>query len=407
MPPTTSIIIITYNSAAQIGACLRALQQQRGDGDYEIVVVDNASHDESRAIVGGFPGVRLIAASENWGFAGGVNRGVAAAQGRMLALLNPDATPAPDWLQQITATLDDPQIGVVGSKVLGPDGRIQSLGSDIQLPVMLAAYRKAGERDTREDHQIADVWAVHGAAMAFTRPLWEALGGFDEGFFPAYWEECDFCERARRAGQRVVVVPQAIVQHHEASATGKYSPEFYFYYHRNRLRYAAKWLDWRTLWDTFRPAEHARLQTAPLLDRRVARLAYQAGVPSLDRPSAEQRAAALSTGRALRAGTLPDDGFEPLMQLIGAADANAVLEEVQFRSRLPLIARLRTAWNDVATRWYVRPSFDQQTRFNLATQRALATMAEQTTARAAAAALDTALLAWRLDALQARDEVTR
>ena len=248
--------------------------------------------------------------------------------------------------------------------------------------------------------QIADVWAVHGAAMAFTRPVWEALGGFDEGFFPAYWEESDFCERARRAGRRVVVAPRATVQHHEASATGKYSPEFYFYYHRNRLRYAAKWLDWRTLWEAFRPAEHARLQTAPLLDRRVARLVYQAGVPPLDRPSDEQRAAALATGQALRAGTLPDDGFEPLMQLIGAADANAVLEEVQFQSRLPLIARLRAAWNDVATRWYVRPSLDQQTRFNLATQRALATMAEQTTARAAADALDTALLAWRLGAIR-------
>src|SRR5215212_7770662 len=117
-------------------------------------------------------------------------------------------------------------------------------------------------------------------------------------------------------GRRVVVAPQAIVQHHEASATGKYSPEFYFYYHRNRLRYAAKWLDWRTIWKTFRPAEHARLQTAPLLDRRVARLVYQAGVPPLVRLSDEQRAAALATGQSLRAGRLPDDGFDPLMQLI-------------------------------------------------------------------------------------------
>ena len=404
MPPIASIIIVSYNSAAQIGACLRALQQQRCDYGYEIVVVDNASHDESRAIVADFPTARLIAADQNWGFAGGVNRGVAAAHGRVIALLNPDAEPAPDWLQQLIAALDDPQIGVVGSKVIGPDGRIQSLGSELQLPVMLSAHRKAGERDTSQDHEIADVWAVHGAAMAFTRPLWEALGGFDEGFFPAYWEESDFCERARRAGKRVVVAPQAIVQHHEASATGKYSPEFYFYYHRNRLRFAAKWLDWRTLWETFRPAEHARLHTAPLLDRRVARLVYQAGMPPLNLPCAEQRATVLATGQALRAGRLPDDGFEPLMQLLSASAANAVLEEVQFQSRLPLIARLRAAWNDVATRWYVRPSLDQQTRFNLAAQRALATMAEHTTARVAADALDTALLAWRLAEIKTSDE---
>jgi len=108
----------------------------------------------------------------------------------------------------------------------------------------------------------------------------------------------------------------------------------------------------------------------------------------------------LATGQALRAGSLPDDGFDALTQQLNAAGTNAVLEEVQFRSRLPLIARLRAAWNDVATRWYVRPSLDQQTRFNLAAQRALILMAEQTTARAAAAALDIALLAWRLSTTQ-------
>ena len=97
MPPTTSIIIVSYNSATQIGACLRALQQQRCAGEYEIVVVDNASRDASAAIVAGFSNVRLIAADENWGFAGGVNRGVAAAHSRVIALLNPDAEPAPNW----------------------------------------------------------------------------------------------------------------------------------------------------------------------------------------------------------------------------------------------------------------------------------------------------------------------
>jgi GT2 family glycosyltransferase len=401
MSPTASIIIVSYNSAAQIGACLRALQRQSCDCEYEIVVVDNASRDESRAIVGGFAGVRLIAETENWGFGGGVNRGVAAAQGRIIALLNPDATPAPNWLAQLVTLFDDPRVGVVGSKVLGPDDLIQSVGSTLQTPVMLSAHRGDGERDQGQYDPITDVWAVHGAAMAFTRQTWEALSGFDEGFFPAYWEESDFCERVRRAGLRVIVAPQAVVRHHEASATGKYSAEFYFYYHRNRLRYAAKWLDWHAVWEQFRPAEHARLATAPPLDRRVARLVYQAGVSSIHRPDAEQRAAILATGQALRAGTLPDDGFAPLMRLLGDADSNAVLEEVQFQSRLPIVARLRTAWNNVATRWYVRPSLDQQTRFNLAAQRALAAMAEQTTARAAADALDVALLAWRLSAIDA------
>src|SRR5689334_523139 len=103
MTPTVSIIIVTHNSAAQLGACLRALQQQRCSAEREIVVVDNASRDESRAIVAGFPAARLVAEAENWGFAGGVNRGVAAARGQIIALLNPDAEPAPDWLAELIA----------------------------------------------------------------------------------------------------------------------------------------------------------------------------------------------------------------------------------------------------------------------------------------------------------------
>jgi GT2 family glycosyltransferase len=406
MTPAISIIIVAYNSAAQIGACLRALQRQRCASEYEVIVVDNASTDDSRAIAGGFPTVQLIAEPENWGFAGGVNRGVAVARGRLIALLNPDAEPAPDWLEQLAAPFDDPSIGVVGSKVLGPDKRIQSVGSDLQVQVLLSSHRGGGERDTSQYDQVADVWAVHGAAMAFTRSLWEALGGFDEGYFPAYWEESDFCERARRAGYRVVVAPRAVVAHHEASATGKFSPEFYFYYHRNRLRYAAKWLDWATLWGSFRPAERARLEEAPLMDRRVARLVYQAGVPPLEPPHEAERAAIRATGQALRAGTQPADGFEMLARLLGEADSNAVLKEVAFQSRLPLVARLRAAWNDVATRWYVRPSLEQQTRFNLAAQRALAALAEQVTARAAADALDVALLAWRLESTTNRADRT-
>jgi GT2 family glycosyltransferase len=399
MAPAISIIVVTRNSAADIGACLRALQELRSDSSYEIVVVDNASQDQSRAIVGEFDHVQLIAESENWGFAGGVNRGMAAARGRIVALLNPDAKPAQDWLQQIVAPFEDSHVGVVGSKVLGSDGRLQSVGSDLHSPVLLSAHRGEGQRDDGQYDQLSDVWAVHGAAMAFSRPVWEQLGGFDEGYFPAYWEESDFCERARRAGYRVLVAPRAVVTHHEASATGKYSAEFYFYFHRNRLRYAAKWLDWSTLWQAFRPAEHARLQAAALLDRRVARLAYQAGVPALEAPDADQRTAVRATGQALRAGTLPEDSLESLLGLIGEAETNAVLEEVRFQSRLPLLARLRTAWNEVATRWYVQPSLDQQTRFNLAAQRALMALAEQASARAAADALDVALLAWRLNSL--------
>lgn len=399
--PTLSIIIITYNSAEHIGACLDALQRQ--SATHEVIIVDNASQDNTVALVQAHPlTVRLLPQEENRGFAGGVNCGASVAQGEIIALLNPDALPEADWLEQLVAPFADPQIGVVGSKVLHEDGRIQSVGSLLQTPVLLTAHRGDGEHDAGQYDELTDVWAVHGAAMAFRISLWQELDGFDEGFFPAYWEESDFCERARRAGRRVVVAPQAVVRHAEATTTGKYSAQFYFYYHRNRLRYAAKWLPWPSLWNEFRPAERARLATAPLLDRRVARLVYEAGVPSLTAMRADEQAAVLATGLQLHNGSLPADSFAILERQLRELEANSVLEEVTFQSRLPLVARLRTAWNNVATRWYVRPNFDQQTRFNLAAQRALAAFAEQQAARAAADALDVALLAWRLKELESR-----
>jgi GT2 family glycosyltransferase len=398
MPPLVSVIVVTYNSADWIGLCLHALQQQVTQTTYEIVVVDNASQDATVALVqANYPDVQLLTEAENWGFAGGVNRGVAAARGDRLVLLNPDSVPHPEWLEQITAPLADETIGIVGSKVRGPDGRIQSVGTHLHTPVMLTDHRGAEEQDHGQYDALTDVQAVHGVAMAFPRHLWEEPGGLDEGYYPAYWEEVDFCERTRRAGYRVVVAPRSIVQHgEEASTTGKYSPAFYFYYHRNRLRYAAKWLDWPILWNDFRPAEQTRLAGAPLLDRRIARMVYAEGVPALSPPDAAQRAAVRAIGQQLRAGTLPADDCTPLLALLAEAEQNSVLEEVTFRSRVPLVARLRTAWNDVATRWYVRPGFDQQTRFNLALERTTRKLLEQQTARAAADALDTALLAWRL-----------
>ncbi|MBC8076943.1 MAG: glycosyltransferase family 2 protein [Chloroflexales bacterium] len=393
-----TIIIITYNSAAQIGACLEAVAQL--EGEYELIVLDNASRDDSAARVRQLaPQARLIVETENWGFAGGVNRAVAQAGGEYVLLLNPDALPDPGWAAALVGALEA-GAGVVGSQVLEPDGRVQSLGTALDPISLLTSHRT--DVPLGDAAFVAD--AVHGAAMGFSSSLWARLGGFDAGFFPAYWEEVDFCRRAAEAGERVLLVPGAVVRHAEASSTGKYSAEFYGYYLRNRLRYAAKWLPWSKLWGSFRPAEHARLATAPLLDRRVARLVYAGGVPVLTLPDAAERERIRQVGVALRLGTLPADGYAALFAQLAAAQQNAVHAETEFSSRFGALARFRRAWNGVATRWYVRPNFDQQTRYNLAVQRALSAFAEHEAARAAADALDFALLAWRTEHSEFRGE---
>lgn len=398
MSLAASIIIVTYHSSSHIDACLRSALSQEADFPYEIIVVDNASADDTVARVRAHgPAARLIACEENLGFAGGVNRGVAAAQGDRIALLNPDAEARPDWLRRIIAPLDDSGVGVAGGKVLNFDGRIQSVGGTLDSRLLLPAYRGEGEADQGQYDASIDVWSAHGAAMAFRRNVWDALGGFDESYFPAYLEESDFCERARRAGYRVIAAPTAIVQHHESTTTGKGSPQFLYYFLRNRLRYATKWLGWPALWRDFRRAEHGRLTEVGLLERRVARLVYEAGVPPDRRLAASERAAVLNAGHQLREGRLPADGFDDLIRLIDEAERESVHHETTFRSSVPLLAGLRTRWNNIATRWYVRPNLDQQTRYNLALARAARLMSEQLAARAAADALDRALLAWRIE----------
>lgn len=391
--PIATVAIITYNSAEQIEACLAAASQLEPLGSYELLVLDNASQDDTlQRVRASFPQVRLIAEGENWGFAGGVNRAAAAATGEYVLLLNPDATPEPSWARELLDALAQSGVGVAGSRVLEPDGRIQSLGSDIDMRVLLTAHRTAplGEG-------LADVDAVHGAAMGFARHVWRQLGGFDEGFYPAYWEEVDFCERVRRAGMRCVVAPRAAVRHAEASSTGKYSPEFYGYYLRNRLRYAAKWLAWPELWGSFRPAEHARLRIAPMVDCQVASLVYDRGVPAPELPNASARASLRQLGGDLRVRKLPEDASALIDAQLALAEENSIHHEVQFTSRLGVLARFRTIWNSVATRWYVRPNLDQQTRYNLAVQRAFSAYLRQETARAAAQSLDVALLAYRIE----------
>jgi hypothetical protein len=130
------------------------------------------------------------------------------------------------------------------------------------------------------NNQLSDVPYVTGAGIAMRRSDWERVGGFDEGFFPAYFEDVDLCLRVRAAGLRCVYQPQARLRHQESSSTGKYSGPFYFYYHRNRIRMALRTLDTRTLLTDFVVAEAQSLSQTDILDRLIAVSCYRHAMPS-------------------------------------------------------------------------------------------------------------------------------
>jgi GT2 family glycosyltransferase len=251
-----SIIIVNWNVCALLRRCLAGLPEAVGpDIRTEVIVVDNASHDGSVAMVRAeFPAVRLLANRENRGFAGGNNQGMAAGRGRTLLLLNPDTEPAPGALAAMLATLDSaPGIGMVGPRLLNPDGSTQP--SRRRFPTLVTALIESTPLQPYfPDHPLLrryyvadrpaterqDVDWITGACMLVRRAVVQQVGGFDERYF-MYSEELDWCRRIREAGWRIVYEPAAAVVHHEGQSSAQDVPARHLRFQRSKVRYFLRW----------------------------------------------------------------------------------------------------------------------------------------------------------------------
>lgn len=205
-----SVIVPVWNGSSVIADCLAAVFAHSGDPPPEVICVDNASRDESAMlVVARYPQVQLIRQPVNLGFAGGVNAGIETAQGEVFVLLNQDCIVQPGWWTAVQqALIDHPQFGIVGCTILNADGAVNHAGAFIRRPEAIGVHvTDVGAGQARS------VEYVTGAAMAIRRATWEAVGRFDEGFYPAYYEESDYCYRARRKGFDIGYVPEARVVH--------------------------------------------------------------------------------------------------------------------------------------------------------------------------------------------------
>jgi GT2 family glycosyltransferase len=270
-----SIIIVNWNVKELLGNCLHSLPdigQTADSPTSEIIVVDSASTDGSPEMVRQeFPQVRLIASSENLGYAGGNNVGAAAAQGRYLFLLNPDTIVKPGALAHMVAYMDGhPQAGALGPQLLWPDGGVQSSRRRFPTPGSLFwestllgqwfPHNRHIQRyhfmDRAEDEPQAVDWVV-GAAILIRRDAWQQVGPLEEGFF-MYFEETDWCRRSAAAGWEVHYLPAAQVIHYEGKSSEQVVAARALRFQRSKLRYARKYFGagWATLlrlflWVTF------------------------------------------------------------------------------------------------------------------------------------------------------------
>ena len=208
-----SLVIPVWNGAEVIAQCLNTIAAQRDDQPFEIICVDNDSRDDSAAIIAGqFPAVKLLRQPVNLGFAGGVNAGIRVAQGAAVVLLNQDCLPQAGWLTALSAAFEQhPEYGVAGCTIYFSDGKLDHAGARMTRP---AAF---GEHLTEVGAGPRVVDYVTGAAMAIRRSVFDTIGWFDEGFYPAYYEECDCCYRAREQGFQIAYVPAAKITHLRSS----------------------------------------------------------------------------------------------------------------------------------------------------------------------------------------------
>jgi GT2 family glycosyltransferase len=248
--PDLTAIVVTYRSAAHVGACLEALSAAVGPLEVELVVVDNASGDPTPELVRqASPGACLIVNETNRGFAAAVNQASRAARGRYLLLLNPDARPLSGCVSRLVAELDAvPQAALAGPRLLDPGGTPQpsawpapgllSLAYDAFLLNNLMP-RSRLRLVTPAGEDPVDVECLSGACLLVRRSAFEALGGLDERFF-IYYEDTDLGLRARAAGYRVRFVPSARAVHLVGGSSFQDRREFLRRFHESRRLFLGK-----------------------------------------------------------------------------------------------------------------------------------------------------------------------
>ncbi len=219
--PTASLVIPVHGAFAHTLACLRALAAHPPAAAFEVIVVDDASPDDSLARLRQIGGLRVHARDSNGGFIAACNDGAALARGGVLVFLNNDTVPQPGWLDALLATFDSiPEAGLVGARLLYPDGRLQEAGGVVFADGSGWNYGRHGDPDDCRYAYLRDADYLSGAAIAIPRALFAQLGGFDTRYAPAYYEDTDLAFAVRAAGRRVLYQPAAVVVHDEGATSG-------------------------------------------------------------------------------------------------------------------------------------------------------------------------------------------
>jgi GT2 family glycosyltransferase len=242
--PTVSIIIPVHNQIRFTLACLHSIYLNTAYQDYEIIVADDASSDQTLAVFSEeFSRVHYLRNETNLGFLRTCNKAALAARGAVLVFLNNDTVVLPNWLTELVRTFDEhPGAGMVGARLIYPEGALQEAGGIVFEDGGAWNYgRMEDPRDPRFCFA-RDADYCSGACIAVDAALWHRLGGFDERFAPAYYEDTDLAFQVRAAGKRVLFQPCSRVVHFEGVSNGTSEASGVKRHQAvNKLKFRTKW----------------------------------------------------------------------------------------------------------------------------------------------------------------------
>lgn len=219
--PKASIVIPVYNKFPYTLACLQSIAHHGAKLGFEVIVVNDCSSDETQAGLAEISGIHAIHNEQNLGFIGACNAGAAAASGEYLVFLNNDTQVTSGWLDSLIDTFDQHRnVGLVGAKLVYPDGRLQEAGGVVFSDASGWNYGRFGDPRDPAYNYVREVDYCSGAAIAIARTLFEQRGGFDTRYAPAYYEDTDLAFQVREAGLRVIYQPASVVIHFEGITSG-------------------------------------------------------------------------------------------------------------------------------------------------------------------------------------------
>lgn len=242
--PIVSIVIPVHNKFHVTYHCLASLLLAATDISFEVIIVDDGSNDRESELLSLIDGVRHVRNSDSLGFVQACNLGAGSAQGEYIVMLNNDTEVTARWLEELLWPFEHfANVGMVGAKLLYPDGTLQEAGGIVWSTGNPMNYGRNGNPHDPRYNYTRQTDYLSGACLMLPKKLWLELDGFSETYIPAYFEDTDLAFKVRDSGYKTVYAPKAVVVHLEGASNGKnLTTGIKKFQEVNRPKFKSRWI---------------------------------------------------------------------------------------------------------------------------------------------------------------------